>query len=101
LNHRTAPLDLLERTAIDDARLPKVLHDLCSRQHLSEAVVLSTCNRTEVYAVAERFHAGYEDVRNFFSDLSFLSSEDFAGHLYIHYDDAAVTHLFSVAAGLD
>jgi glutamyl-tRNA reductase len=101
LNHRTAPLDLLERTAVDDARLPKVLHDLCARQHLSEAVVLSTCNRTEVYAVAERFHAGYEDVRNFFTDLSFLPTEDFAGHLYVHYDDAAVMHLFSVAAGLD
>jgi glutamyl-tRNA reductase len=101
LNHRTAPLDLLERTAIDEARLPKILHDLCARQHLSEAVVLSTCNRTEVYAVAERFHAGYEDVRNFFTDLSFLPPEEFAGHLYVHYDDAAVTHLFSVAAGLD
>jgi len=101
LNHRTAPLDLLERTAIDEGRLPKILHDLCARQHLSEAVVLSTCNRTEVYAVAERFHAGYEDVRNFFTDLSFLPTEEFAGHLYVHYDDAAVTHLFSVAGGLD
>jgi glutamyl-tRNA reductase len=101
LNHRTAPLELLERTAIDDARKPKILHDLCARQHLSEAVVLSTCNRTEVYAVAERFHAGYEDVRNFFTDLSFLPAAEFAGHLYVHYDDAAVTHLFSVAAGLD
>jgi glutamyl-tRNA reductase len=101
LNHRTAPLDLLERTAIDDARVPKILHDLCARQHLSEAVILSTCNRTEVYAVAERFHAGYEDVRNFFTDLSFLRPDEFADHLYVHYDDAAVTHLFSVAAGLD
>ena len=101
LNHRTAPLDLLERTSIDAARLPKILHDLRARQHLSEAVVLSTCNRTEVYAVAERFHAGYEDVRNFFTDLSSLPAEEFAGHLYVHYDDAAVVHLFSVASGLD
>ena len=101
LNHRTAPLDLLERTAVDDARLPKVLHDLCSRSNLSEAVVLSTCNRIEVYAIAEKFHGGYEDVRNFFVDLSFLPAEEFAEHLYVHYDDAAVAHLFSVAAGLD
>jgi glutamyl-tRNA reductase len=101
LNHRTAPLDLLERTAVDDARLPKVLHDLCARSNLSEAVVLSTCNRIEVYAIAEKFHGGYEDVRNFFVDLSFLPPEEFAEHLYVHYDDAAVTHLFSVAAGLD
>jgi glutamyl-tRNA reductase len=101
LNHRTAPLDLLERTAVDDARLPKVLHDLCSRTNLSEAVVLSTCNRIEVYAIAEKFHGGYEDVRNFFVDLSFLPVEEFADHLYVHYDDAAVQHLFGVAAGLD
>ena len=101
LNHRTAPLDLLERTAVDDARLPKVLHDLCARTNLSEAVVLSTCNRIEVYAIAEKFHGGYEDVRNFFVDLSFLPAEEFADHLYVHYDDAAVAHLFSVAAGLD
>jgi glutamyl-tRNA reductase len=101
LNHRTAPLDLLERTAVDDARLPKVLHDLCARTNLSGAVVLSTCNRTEVYAVAEKFHGGYDDVRNFFVDLSFLPSEEFANHLYVHYDDAAVSHLFRVAAGLD
>jgi glutamyl-tRNA reductase len=101
LNHRTAPLDLLERTAVDAARLPKVLHDLCARTNLSEAVVLSTCNRIEVYAIAEKFHGGYEDVRNFFVDLSFLPAEEFADHLYVHYDDAAVTHLFAVAAGLD
>jgi glutamyl-tRNA reductase len=101
LNHRTAPLDLLERTAVDDARLPKVLHDLCARTNLSEAVVLSTCNRIEVYAIAEKFHGGYEDVRNFFVDLSFLPAEEFADHLYVHYDDAAISHLFAVAAGLD
>ena len=101
LNHRTANLELLERTTVDAARLPKVLHDLCARQHLSEAVVLSTCNRTEVYVIAERFHGGYEDVRDFFSELSFLAPEELGDHLYVHYDDAAVRHLFSVAAGLD
>ena len=101
LNHRTAPLDLLERTTVDDSRLPKLLHDLCTRTHLSEAVVLSTCNRTEVYAVAERFHGGYQDVRDFFSELSFLAPEELGDHLYVHYDDAAVSHLFAVAAGLD
>jgi glutamyl-tRNA reductase len=78
-----------------------VLHDLCARSNLSEAVVLSTCNRIEVYAIAERFHGGYEDVRNFFVDLSFLPPEEFADHLYVHHDDAAVQHLFAVAAGLD
>ncbi|MGH9211341.1 MAG: glutamyl-tRNA reductase [Acidimicrobiales bacterium] len=102
LNYRTAPLDLLERMAIGEGQLPKALHDLTTtRENLSEAIVLSTCNRIEVYAVAERFHGAYSDIRNFFADLSFLPPEDFADHLYVHYDSAAAAHLFSVTAGLD
>lgn len=101
LNHRTASLDLLERMTVDGVRMPKALHDLAGRAHLSEAVVLSTCNRTEVYAVAEKFHGGFHDVRDFLAELAFLAPEDFADHLYVHYDNEAVQHLFEVAAGLD
>jgi glutamyl-tRNA reductase len=101
LNHRTAPLDLLERMAIGDGQLPKALHDLCTRPNISEALVLSTCNRTEVYAVAERFHGAYSDIRGFLGDFSYLPPEEFADHLYVHYDTAAVSHLMSVTAGLD
>jgi glutamyl-tRNA reductase len=101
LNHRTAPLDLLERMTVGEGQLPKALHDLCTRPNLSEALVLSTCNRTEVYAVAERFHGAYSDIRGFLADSSFLPPEDFADHLYVHYDTAAVSHLMSVTAGLD
>ena len=101
LNHRSTPLDLLERMTIGDAALPKALHDLVSRTDVSEAVVLSTCNRTEVYAVAERFHGAYQDIRDFFAEVAFLAPEDFSDHLYTHYDAPAVAHLFSVASGLD
>jgi glutamyl-tRNA reductase len=101
LNHRTAPLDLLERMSVADGQVSKSLHDLCSREHISEAMVLSTCNRAEVYAVAERFHGAYSDIRRFLADHSFLPPEDFADHLYVHYDSAAAVHLFSVTAGLD
>jgi glutamyl-tRNA reductase len=101
LNHRTAPLDLLERMSIDTARQPKALADLVSRSHLGEAVVLSTCNRTEVYAVAEKFHPGFSDVRDFLAEQSFLAPEDFSDHLYVHHAAAAAAHLFKVAAGLD
>jgi glutamyl-tRNA reductase len=101
LNHRTMPLDLFERMTIDGARLPKALHDLAAREHVGEVVVLSTCNRTEVYAIAERFHGAYADVRNFLSELAFVPPDEFADHLYVHYDGEAVRHLFSVAAGLD
>jgi glutamyl-tRNA reductase len=101
LNHRSTPLDLLERMTIGDARLPKALHDLISREDVTEAVVLSTCNRTEVYAVAERFHGAYQEIRDFFAEIAFLAPEDFADHLYVHYDAPAVAHLFAVASGLD
>ena len=101
LNHRTAPLDLLERMAIGDGQMAKALHDLTTREHVSEALVLSTCNRTEVYAVAERFHGAYSDIRGFLADFSFLPPEDFSDHLYVHYDSAAAAHLLSVTAGLD
>src|SRR3546814_19487319 len=85
---------------IGDAALTKALHDLTSREDVSEAVVLSTCNRTEIYAVAERFHAAYADIRDFLAEPAFLAPEDFSDHLYVHYDEPAVAHLFSVAAGL-
>ena len=101
LNHRTASLDLLERLTVGDDALAKALRDLSLRPNLSEAVVLSTCNRTEVYAVAERFHGGYHDIREWLSELGELHPEDFHDHLYVHYDEAAVAHLFTVAAGLD
>ncbi len=101
LNHRTMPLDLFERMTIDGARLPKALHDLAQREHVGEVVVLSTCNRTEVYAVAEGFHGAYQDIRNFLSELAFVPPEEFGDHLYVHYDREAIRHLFSVAAGVD
>ncbi len=100
-NHRTAPLELLERMSVRGDALPKLLGHLEAGEHTSEAVVLATCNRTEVYLVAERFHGAFGEVRDFFSDLTFLPPDRFADSLYVHYDDQAVTHLFEVAAGLD
>ena len=101
VNHRTAPLGVLEAMTVGDAVLGKTLHALLTKENVSEAVVLSTCNRTEVYAVAEKFHGGYADVRAVLADLAFLDPEDFADHLYVHHDSAAVAHLFDVVSGLD
>jgi len=101
VNHRTAPLEVLEAMTVGDAAMGKTLHALRTKEHVSEAVVLSTCNRTEVYAVAEKFHGGYADVRAVLSELTFLDPEDFADHLYVHHDAAAVAHLFEVVSGLD
>ena len=101
LNHRTAPLEQLERTAVSADALPKALVDVCSRPNVSEAVVLSTCNRTEVYAVVDRFHGAYQDIRDFLCDVAGAAPEELADHLSSRFDDDAVLHLFEVAAGLD
>jgi len=101
LNHRTVPLDLLERMTVPAGRLPKALADLHGRDNVTEAVVLSTCNRTEVYASVERFHAAYHDIRSFLSEQAYLPPEAFSDHLYVHYDAEAASHQFTVTAGLD
>lgn len=101
LNHRNAPVDLLERMAVPGKALPKALHALVAREHLTEAVLLSTCNRTEVYAKATLFHPGIDDVRHFLAETAGLDPDSLADLLYTFHDDAAVTHLFAVAAGLD
>lgn len=100
-NHRSTPLAKLERMTIAPGGLPKVLSGLGEADNLSEVVVVSTCNRIEVYAFAERFHGGYQDVREFLARQAGLAPEDVADHLYAHHDTEAVRHLFSVAAGLD
>jgi glutamyl-tRNA reductase len=100
LNHRTAPLDVLERVTLHGDARSKALHDLRLRPNLSEVVLLSTCNRTEVYAATERFHAAYADIRDFFRGLAGLAPDELALHLVSQYDEEAATHLFEVAAGL-
>jgi glutamyl-tRNA reductase len=101
VNHRTGPLALLERLAIRPDAQGKAIEGLVGRHSIREAVVLSTCNRTEIYAVAERFHGAYADIRDFLCDLADLGADELHQHLYSQHDDAAVTHLFEVAAGLD
>lgn len=101
LNHRNAPVDLLERMAVPGKALPKALHALAAREHLTEAVLLSTCNRTEIYVKATLFHPGIDDVRHFLAETAGLDPDALAELLYTFHDDAAVTHLFAVAAGLD
>jgi len=104
INERDVSLDVFEQIAIAERDLPKALRLLCDSEHISEAVVLSTCLRTEVYAVVERFHDGLADIESFFGSLG----GDMGGGLpalaevlSCWIDDAAVSHLFEVAAGID
>ena len=101
LNHKTAPVDVLERLSIADERLPKALHQLSTYEHVLEGAILSTCNRIEAYAVVSKFHGGAQDLRNFFAEFCHIAPEDFADQLYTYHDEGALRHLFRVAAGID
>ncbi|HEC09850.1 MAG TPA: glutamyl-tRNA reductase [Acidimicrobiales bacterium] len=101
LNHRTAPLHILERVTVSGDEIEKSLDDLMSRPNITEAVLVSTCNRIEIYVRAERFHGAYEDLRSHLCERSFLTPTELVDHLYVHHDDEVARHLFSVASGLD
>lgn len=101
VNHRSAPLDLLERFSLAPDEWAKAVTTLVQRDTLREAAVLATCNRFEVYAVAEKFHPGYADLRDFLCEVADVDADSLAHHLFSQHDTAAVSHLFEVAAGLD
>jgi glutamyl-tRNA reductase len=100
-NFRSAPLELLERLAVDPEQRPKALARLLDAPHVHEGVIVSTCNRVEVYTAVSRFHGGAGDARRFLADLHGVGVEEFADYLYEYYDERAVRHLFAVASGID
>ncbi|MCW2687965.1 MAG: hemA [Mycobacterium sp.] len=101
LSHRSATLDTLERVTLSCTDVGKVLLRLLERQHVTEAMLLSTCNRVEVYAVVTAFHGGLAEITEVLADQCAMTLDDLTEHLYVHYAAAGVEHLFSVAAGLD
>ena len=101
LSHRSAPVDVLERVAVPSADAGKVLQQLLDREHVAEVVLLSTCNRVEVYAVVTAFHDALSEIVDVLVDQSAMTRNELSKHLYVHYAGAGVEHLFSVAAGLD
>jgi glutamyl-tRNA reductase len=100
-SYRTAGVDTLERLTIAGTDIPAVLQKLLAQPYIGEAVVLSTCNRVEVYAAVTGFHGGLGDVCNVLAEHSGIGASELAAHLYVHYDEAAVRHSFQVTAGLD
>ena len=101
LSYRTAPVSMLENATVGHHELAKTLHELLAGQHVSEALVLSTCNRVEVYADVDRFHGGVHDTSSVLARRAGVELPELGRHVYVHYEDQAVAHLFSVAAGLD
>ena len=101
ISHRTAPVALLERVALDVDGVNKLLGDVVACEHVTESTVIATCNRLEIYADVDRFHGSVEDVSRLLVERAGESTDSILPHLYVHYDDGAVSHLFHVAAGLD
>ena len=101
LSHRSAPVDLLERVALSTEGVTKLLADVLASDHATEAFVLSTCNRVEVYAEVDKFHGGLAQASELLARRAGVDLDELTPHLYVHYEDRAVSHLFSVACGLD
>jgi glutamyl-tRNA reductase len=101
ISHRSAPVSVLERVAVDGEGAAKLLRDVAAGEHVIEAAVIATCNRLEVYADVDRFHGSVEELSGLLVERAGQATEDLLPHLYVHYDDGAVSHLFQVAAGLD
>ncbi len=101
VSHRRASVELLERLAFAQDELGKAYHHLTRTDSIRGAVLLSTCNRVEVYAEVEAYHAGFQALKGFLADSREIPADDFAKPLYSHYEEQAAEHLFGVASGLD
>jgi len=101
VSHRSAPVSVLEQLSTDEADQAKIVEQILQSSLVTEAMVLSTCNRVEVYAVVEAFHGGLSVIGQVLGEHSGMSLQDLTRYAYVRYAEAAVEHLFSVASGLD
>jgi len=102
LSHKTAPVEIREQLAVPESRIGEALTRLCSYPGIKEGILLSTCNRVEVYSVVDDVDTGYGRIQEFLADTHLsLASEQLTPHLYWHTGDRAIAHLFRVAASLD
>lgn len=101
LSHRSAPVAMLERTAASGDELVKLLHEVHDSIHVAEAMIVSTCNRVEVYAVVDKFHGGVSVISELLARHTGVPLDDLSPHLYVHYEDRAIQHAFAVACGLE
>ncbi|HEX5017902.1 MAG TPA: glutamyl-tRNA reductase [Actinomycetes bacterium] len=101
VSHHTAPVPMLERLSLAADAQTKLLHELTESSSVDQAMVVSTCNRVEVYVEADKFHPAVDATTEGLARATGVTSDELVPHLYVHYEDRAVQHLFSVASGLD
>ena len=101
VSHRSAPVSVLEQLSTDESDQVKIIDQMLQSPLVTEAMVLSTCNRVEVYAVVDAFHGGLSAIGQVLAEHSGMSMGDLTKYAYVRYSEAAVEHLFAVASGLD
>ncbi len=101
ISHRSAPVAVLDALALTPDDADQLAADLCATDSVAEAVVLATCNRVEVYADVARFHPAVAAVADALAKATGADRASLLGHSYLHFDSAALAHLFTVACGLD
>ncbi|KIL53309.1 glutamyl-tRNA reductase [Jeotgalibacillus alimentarius] len=101
LNYKTAPVEMRERLSFQEADLSKAMTELQGRKSILENVIVSTCNRTEIYAVVDQLHTGRYYIKQFLADWFNLDKDEFSPYLFMYEKDGAMEHLFKVSCGLD
>ena len=101
LNYKTAPVEIREKLSFIESELPQAMEALQKQKSILENVIVSTCNRTEIYAVVDQLHTGRHFVKQFLANWFDLPVETFSSYLTIREEDEAVEHLFKVTAGID
>lgn len=101
MSHQSAPVALLEKLSMDETVQNDTCRAMVSAGSLTEAMIISTCNRLEVYTVTSSFHTGVQDVVRNLAEVSGVEEEKLRSYLYVRYADAAAEHLMMVASGLD
>lgn len=101
VSHRSAPLHLLERVALDGPSALGLSGRARTGEHVGEVLTLATCNRVEMYADVATFHGGLSDLGTAMAQTTGVALDELTPHLYVHYEDRAIAHLFTVVCGLD
>jgi glutamyl-tRNA reductase len=101
VSHRSAPVSVLEQLSTDESEQVKIVDRLMQSPLVTEAMMLSTCNRVEVYAVVDAFHGGLSAIGQVLAEQSGMTVPELTKYAYVRYSEAAVEHLFAVAGGLD
>lgn len=101
VNFRTAPVEIRERLSFVESDIPQAMRALQEQKSILENVIVSTCNRTEIYAIVDQVHTGRYYIKQFLANWFNISIESFSSYLFIYENDGALEHLFRVTAGID